>query len=99
LEKPSNLVVKLADFGLARIVDQMPMKTLCGTPHYVAPEIIFFVWGPFENKNQRIIFKVFFKRLQKKQEELVVNHPIVSKWKTVLLPVDMEKRSIYGALG
>lgn len=37
----SNVVVKITDFGLATIVGrQEMMKTLCGTPQYVAPEII-----------------------------------------------------------
>ncbi|KAJ1943001.1 serine/threonine protein kinase, partial [Linderina macrospora] len=33
--------IKLADFGLAKIVgEQMFMKTVCGTPMYVAPEVL-----------------------------------------------------------
>mmetsp|Transcript_12511 Transcript_12511/g.23232 ORF Transcript_12511/g.23232 Transcript_12511/m.23232 type:complete len:336 (-) Transcript_12511:93-1100(-) len=49
--KPENLlyadatddsVVKLADFGLAKMVSEKPlMKTACGTPGYVAPEILY----------------------------------------------------------
>ena len=36
-----NAPIKLTDFGLARIVDSRDMmKTLCGTPQYVAPEVI-----------------------------------------------------------
>lgn len=31
--------LKLGDFGLATIVDG-PLYTVCGTPTYVAPEII-----------------------------------------------------------
>ncbi|PVV04435.1 hypothetical protein BB560_001071 [Smittium megazygosporum] len=47
--KPENILlsdydglkIQLADFGLSKIVeDQSFMKTLCGTPMYVAPEII-----------------------------------------------------------
>jgi len=48
--KPENLlysttnedaVVKLADFGLAKVCKEEPfMKTACGTPGYVAPEIL-----------------------------------------------------------
>ncbi|PVU88167.1 hypothetical protein BB561_005989 [Smittium simulii] len=47
--KPENILlseyegynVKLADFGLAKIVGETSfMKTLCGTPMYVAPEVI-----------------------------------------------------------
>jgi len=37
----SRTIVKITDFGLARIVgEQEMMTTLCGTPQYVAPEII-----------------------------------------------------------
>ncbi|KAJ2332555.1 serine/threonine protein kinase, partial [Coemansia sp. RSA 2681] len=36
-----NLRIKLADFGLAKIVGEtMFMKTVCGTPMYVAPEVL-----------------------------------------------------------
>eukprot|EP01117_Protostelium_nocturnum_P013866 TRINITY_DN5217_c1_g2_i1.p1 TRINITY_DN5217_c1_g2~~TRINITY_DN5217_c1_g2_i1.p1 ORF type:complete len:490 (+),score=120.21 TRINITY_DN5217_c1_g2_i1:94-1563(+) len=47
--KPENVllsdevsnVIKLTDFGLARIVgDTEMMKTTCGTPQYVAPEVL-----------------------------------------------------------
>jgi len=47
--KPENIllndktgdIIKLSDFGLSRIVDHASfMKTFCGTPQYVAPEII-----------------------------------------------------------
>ena len=31
--------LKLADFGLAMVVDE-PLVTVCGTPTYVAPEIL-----------------------------------------------------------
>lgn len=47
--KPENLLVqlhgdrihclKLADFGLAQVVHE-PLYTICGTPTYVAPEIL-----------------------------------------------------------
>jgi len=44
--KPENILltdddlIKLSDFGLSRVVDQTSfMKTICGTPQYVAPEI------------------------------------------------------------
>ncbi|KAJ2848567.1 serine/threonine protein kinase, partial [Coemansia erecta] len=41
LEDKSSLRIKLADFGLAKIVgEQMFMKTVCGTPMYVAPEVL-----------------------------------------------------------
>uniref|UniRef100_A0A8C5CYV3 Protein kinase domain-containing protein n=1 Tax=Gadus morhua TaxID=8049 RepID=A0A8C5CYV3_GADMO len=48
--KPENLLyedmsldapLKIADFGLSKIIDdQVPMKTVCGTPGYCAPEIL-----------------------------------------------------------
>ncbi|KAJ1965885.1 serine/threonine protein kinase [Dipsacomyces acuminosporus] len=41
LSDKEQLRIKLADFGLAKIVDeQMFMKTVCGTPMYVAPEVL-----------------------------------------------------------
>ncbi|KAJ2233097.1 serine/threonine protein kinase [Coemansia sp. RSA 1286] len=41
LEDKTSLRIKLADFGLAKIVgEQMFMKTVCGTPMYVAPEVL-----------------------------------------------------------
>ncbi|KAJ2512166.1 serine/threonine protein kinase [Coemansia sp. RSA 2049] len=41
LEDKQSLRIKLADFGLAKIVgEQMFMKTVCGTPMYVAPEVL-----------------------------------------------------------
>ncbi|KAJ7103964.1 kinase-like domain-containing protein, partial [Mycena belliarum] len=34
-------IVKVADFGLAKIVDSMTMlRTMCGTPSYLAPEVV-----------------------------------------------------------
>ena len=39
--EPSSTRVKVADFGLARLVDKARQaSTLCGTPQYVAPEIV-----------------------------------------------------------
>lgn len=47
--KPENVLLtdteppicKIADFGLAKIVnDQTYLKTTCGTPAYLAPEVI-----------------------------------------------------------
>ena len=36
-----NMTLKLADFGLAQIVTPMKhLHTACGTPGYVAPEIL-----------------------------------------------------------
>ena len=44
--KPENVMidetghVKLVDFGFAKRVDNKKLKTLCGTPEYMAPEIL-----------------------------------------------------------
>lgn len=32
--------VKIADFGLAKKMKESQMQTICGTPQYVAPEVI-----------------------------------------------------------
>jgi len=32
--------VKIADFGLAKKMAETQMMTICGTPQYVAPEVI-----------------------------------------------------------
>jgi len=37
--KSGRRIIKLADFGLATIVEE-PLFTICGTPTYVAPEIV-----------------------------------------------------------
>jgi len=40
-ESPDSDTIKVADFGLARVVSGKDvMKTACGTPGYVAPEIL-----------------------------------------------------------
>ena len=37
----NSLQIKIADFGLARFIQEKEfMTTLCGTPQYVAPEIV-----------------------------------------------------------
>lgn len=37
----SDIVIKIADFGLAKFLGNEPVtKTVCGTPQYVAPEIL-----------------------------------------------------------
>ncbi|KAF8200853.1 CAMK/RAD53 protein kinase [Pholiota molesta] len=39
LDKPP--LIKVADFGLAKVVDSLTMlRTMCGTPSYLAPEVI-----------------------------------------------------------
>lgn len=43
--KPENILmingeIKLADFGSANTVDKISKDTLCGTPEYLAPEMI-----------------------------------------------------------
>ncbi|EGG15187.1 protein kinase 1 [Cavenderia fasciculata] len=38
---PETYVIKISDFGLSRALDEGSfMKTMCGTPQYVAPEIL-----------------------------------------------------------
>lgn len=53
--KPANIlfkdgILKLADFGLASVTDApgAMLKTACGTPNYVAPEVIDGVSGPYD---------------------------------------------------
>ena len=41
MKSPDTSEIKIADFGLARVVsDKQMMKTACGTPGYVAPEVL-----------------------------------------------------------
>ncbi|VDK82488.1 unnamed protein product, partial [Cylicostephanus goldi] len=40
MTKDDYTIVKLADFGLAKDADASTMKTYCGTPNYMAPEMI-----------------------------------------------------------
>ena len=41
VEDPSRWVVKLSDFGVARTLDGGSASTFCGSPQYVAPEVLF----------------------------------------------------------
>jgi len=43
--KEEHAVIKISDFGLARFVNQDLMTTACGTPGYVAPEVIDITKG------------------------------------------------------
>lgn len=50
LQSPSDITkVKIADFGLAKKARENAMDTICGTPQYVAPEVIQarFLPSPF----------------------------------------------------
>ncbi|KYR01465.1 protein kinase 1 [Tieghemostelium lacteum] len=41
LASPDSFVIKISDFGLSRALDEgMYMQTMCGTPQYVAPEVL-----------------------------------------------------------
>jgi len=40
IKKPGSLDIKLADFGLSKVYTGDPLQTACGTPYYVAPEIL-----------------------------------------------------------
>jgi len=40
LKKHGALEIKLADFGLSKVYTGEAMQTACGTPYYVAPEIL-----------------------------------------------------------
>lgn len=59
--------MKLADFGLAKYVVR-PIFTVCGTPTYVAPEILsekgkfyaFALWNSGSLTNQYFIFSISY---------------------------------------
>ncbi|KAH8919475.1 Pkinase-domain-containing protein [Atractiella rhizophila] len=57
--KPDNIlithgaspVVKIADFGLAKMVQEgSELRTTCGTPTWLAPEVIVKEFGPYTDK-------------------------------------------------
>ena len=54
MENKESNNIKITDFGLARIVGEREMMTtLCGTPQYVAPEIIMqSTWTPEQCKEK-----------------------------------------------
>jgi calcium/calmodulin-dependent protein kinase I len=35
-----NAIVKISDFGLAKVISDEIMLTACGTPSYMAPEVL-----------------------------------------------------------
>jgi len=37
----ANPVIKVTDLGLSKFVDDTVLKTFCGTPQYLAPEVLF----------------------------------------------------------
>ena len=59
--KPENMLiakkgdlsaVKLTDFGLSAMIDQQSemLKTPCGTPGYVAPEVLTLIYGGYDKQ-------------------------------------------------
>jgi serine/threonine protein kinase len=40
LARDSSSVLKIADFGVSKELHFNPMRTCCGSPDYIAPEII-----------------------------------------------------------
>lgn len=48
--KDSDFDVKIADFGLSSFVDSQKMMTACGTPAYVAPEVLSSGGGGYDKE-------------------------------------------------
>lgn len=48
--KESDFDVKIADFGLSSFVDSQKMITACGTPAYVAPEVLSSGGGGYDKE-------------------------------------------------
>lgn len=41
LKRPNDITsIKITDFGLAKDDESEAMTSMCGTPHYVAPEVL-----------------------------------------------------------
>ena len=36
----SDAIIKVSDFGMSKLMNKEMMKTVCGTPGYVAPEVL-----------------------------------------------------------
>lgn len=40
ISKSKNFVCKIGDFGFSKLIDDHTVKSQCGTPNFMAPEII-----------------------------------------------------------
>jgi len=48
--RESDMDIKIADFGLSSFVDSQKMMTACGTPAYVAPEVLSSGQGGYDKE-------------------------------------------------